>query len=262
MLGLTALGVLLLIAGFFLYAQAAPNWQQAQSLIGQLAGMLSPSVQQQIDSVRMAYFGSIGAMILGGLLTLVGLLNARSAPVAQHSDQRVGDAPATQEWYERPGSTWSKWIGVLAVVVLLLVIAGGREQLTRFYAGNPPTVSSQSETRPDLVQPAPAAEPSPVVATAPSPDTSRVYVQEAVDDLVVMRNGEWAYFQRYGAFSRNMRTVGFSSPVGSHFYLSIPRADSSQVTLRAVGKILTPASDIRLALILNSDGTNRLLRER
>lgn len=66
-------GLLALAAGFYGYAQLAGYWQQSQSLLTQMGAAVSPRLRDQIASLRLAYFGSIGAMILGALFMLVGL---------------------------------------------------------------------------------------------------------------------------------------------------------------------------------------------
>ncbi len=73
------LGAGLLAGGFYLYTLVAPQWQRDQSLVIQVAAALSPSVRQQMATTRMEYFGSIGAMILGGLLILAGLVAYRGS---------------------------------------------------------------------------------------------------------------------------------------------------------------------------------------
>jgi hypothetical protein len=78
MVRLILLGICLLAGGFYLYTLAAPQWQKDQSLVVQVVSALSPSVRQQIATTRMEYFGSIGAMILGGLLILAGLVAYRA----------------------------------------------------------------------------------------------------------------------------------------------------------------------------------------
>lgn len=68
------LGAGFLIGGFVAYVRIAPQWQQDQSLLLRVAAALSPHLRQQIATTRTEYFGSIGAMILGGFLALAGLL--------------------------------------------------------------------------------------------------------------------------------------------------------------------------------------------
>jgi hypothetical protein len=70
-------GIVILAAGFFLYVDIAPQWQQAQNWLVQVAGAISPGIQQRIESIRLMYFSSIGAMLLGSILTMVGLLSPR-----------------------------------------------------------------------------------------------------------------------------------------------------------------------------------------
>ncbi len=75
---LVLLGAALLAGGFYVFTRAAPQWQKDQSLLIQVAAALSPSMRHQMEITRMEYFGSIGAMILGGLLILVGLVAYRT----------------------------------------------------------------------------------------------------------------------------------------------------------------------------------------
>jgi hypothetical protein len=75
---LMLLGAALLAGGFYLFTLTAPQWQKDQSLLIQVAAALSPSMHHQMEITRMEYFGSIGAMILGGLLLLWGLVAYRT----------------------------------------------------------------------------------------------------------------------------------------------------------------------------------------
>ncbi len=73
-MGNIIVGVLLLLVGFWMYSQYAPQWQQAQTFMGQLAQAFSPRLQEQVQMVRLYYFGSIATMIVGGIFVLNGLL--------------------------------------------------------------------------------------------------------------------------------------------------------------------------------------------
>lgn len=73
-MGNIIVGVLLLLVGFWMYSQYAPQWQQAQSFMGQLAQTFSPRLQEQVQTVRLYYFGSIASMVVGGIFVLNGFL--------------------------------------------------------------------------------------------------------------------------------------------------------------------------------------------
>ena len=66
-----AVGFLLLVGGYYLFSQYAPQWNQAQSVLGQLAGELNPQVRMQIDAVRVYYFASMAAMAVGGFFIML-----------------------------------------------------------------------------------------------------------------------------------------------------------------------------------------------
>ena len=66
-------GLIVLMGGVYLYTAAMPQWQQLQALIAQLSIPSSSGLGQQIQTLPTLYFGSIGLMMVGGLLTLFGL---------------------------------------------------------------------------------------------------------------------------------------------------------------------------------------------
>lgn len=70
------LGFLLLVGGYYLFAQYAPQWHQVQSLLGQLASGLSHEARLQIDAVKVYYFASIAAMGVGGFFIVLGFLES------------------------------------------------------------------------------------------------------------------------------------------------------------------------------------------
>jgi hypothetical protein len=73
-MGNIIVGVLLLLVGFWMYLQSAPQWQQAQSFMGQLAQAFSPRLHEQMQTVRLYYFASIVSMVVGGIFVLNGVL--------------------------------------------------------------------------------------------------------------------------------------------------------------------------------------------
>src|SRR5438132_3094057 len=66
-------GVLLLLGGVVLYSEIVPKWLQFQVQMARLG--------QDVDNVRMFFFGSIGLMLLGGMLTLFGLVGRITASI-------------------------------------------------------------------------------------------------------------------------------------------------------------------------------------
>lgn len=67
-------GLVVLMAGLLLYAVTVPQWLQIQGQIAQLSAHSSPTLAQEIQSLHILFFGSIGVMMLGGLLTVFGLI--------------------------------------------------------------------------------------------------------------------------------------------------------------------------------------------
>ena len=66
-------GVLLLLGGVVLYSEIVPKWLQCQVQMARLG--------QDVDNVPMFFFGSIGLMLLGGMLTLFGLVGRITASI-------------------------------------------------------------------------------------------------------------------------------------------------------------------------------------
>ena len=66
-------GVVLLLGGVVLYSEIVPKWLQFQVQMARLG--------QDVDNVPMFFFGSIGLMLLGGMLTLFGLVGRITASI-------------------------------------------------------------------------------------------------------------------------------------------------------------------------------------
>lgn len=64
-------GIVVLMVGLVLYAITVPQWLQVRTQMAQLG----PGV----ESLLMLFFGSIGLMMMGGMLTLFGLLGRITA---------------------------------------------------------------------------------------------------------------------------------------------------------------------------------------
>ena len=66
-------GVVLLLGGVVLYSEIVPKWLQFQVQMARLG--------QDVENVPMFFFGSIGLMLLGGMLTLFGLVGRIAAGI-------------------------------------------------------------------------------------------------------------------------------------------------------------------------------------
>jgi uncharacterized membrane protein YidH (DUF202 family) len=64
-------GVMMLLGGVLVYWAIVPKWMQFQAQMAKLG--------QDAESVPMFFFGSIGLMMLGGMLTLFGLVGRITA---------------------------------------------------------------------------------------------------------------------------------------------------------------------------------------
>lgn len=253
-LGVAILGAVLLTAGFLLFMQIAPQWQQSQSWLVRIGSVLSPSLQQQIESIRTLYFGSIGAILLGSILTLAGLLSPRQAAAA---------APrAAGPWYENAGNGWWKPLTALGIIVLVLMLLGSTEPTRSF--SRPAPMASHSQPAPTVTQAGSTntqvQEPLQISGSRPSAQEARgkSSVREAANDLTVIRDLEWNYFQRFNSFSRNLRALGFSHDTSSDFVFMVSKLDAYQVTVVAKGRLFTPVSGLRLTMILNADGASNM----
>ncbi len=78
-----ALGILVLALGFWLYSITAPQRQQAQSFLGQVAVAFDPKVASQVGDLQKRYYGSIALMVTGAVSLLYGL-----ASIAGGSSQK------------------------------------------------------------------------------------------------------------------------------------------------------------------------------
>lgn len=59
-------GIVILLAGLIMYAMIVPHWLQFKAQMAQ-QGL-------EVESLPMVFFGSIALMVLGGVLTLFGLM--------------------------------------------------------------------------------------------------------------------------------------------------------------------------------------------
>ena len=63
-------GIIVLMGGLVLYAETMPHWLQLQAQMAKMG--------LEVEGLQMVFFGSLGLMTLGGLLTLFGLLGRLS----------------------------------------------------------------------------------------------------------------------------------------------------------------------------------------
>jgi uncharacterized membrane protein YidH (DUF202 family) len=66
-------GIIVLMGGLYVYVTAMPQWVQIQEQISRMSSN-SSSLGQDIQSLHTLFFGSIGLMVLGGLLTMFGVV--------------------------------------------------------------------------------------------------------------------------------------------------------------------------------------------
>ncbi len=66
-------GIIVLMGGLYVYVTAIPQWVQIQDQINRISPNAS-SLGQDIQSLHTLFFGSIGLMVLGGLLTMFGVV--------------------------------------------------------------------------------------------------------------------------------------------------------------------------------------------
>ncbi len=76
------LGVIVLMSGLFLFVEAVPQWSQIQAEIAQLSANSTPGLDEHVQTLYTLYFGAISLMMLGGLLTLFGILG-RMTPTSK-----------------------------------------------------------------------------------------------------------------------------------------------------------------------------------
>ncbi|KKQ18329.1 MAG: hypothetical protein US31_C0006G0060 [Berkelbacteria bacterium GW2011_GWA1_36_9] len=67
-------GIILVIAGIAGYMYTAPKMDQINSGLGQFTAALSQNAANEFEMWRMEYYGSIIAMIVGGLLFISGII--------------------------------------------------------------------------------------------------------------------------------------------------------------------------------------------
>jgi uncharacterized membrane protein YidH (DUF202 family) len=67
-------GIIVLMGGLFVYVTAMPQWVQIQEQIARLSSPAGTSFGEDVQSLHILFFGSIGLMMLGGLLTMFGLV--------------------------------------------------------------------------------------------------------------------------------------------------------------------------------------------
>jgi len=66
-------GIIVLMGGLVLYAETMPQWLQLQAQMAKMG--------LEVEGLQMMFFGSLGLMTLGGLLTLFGLLGRLSGGI-------------------------------------------------------------------------------------------------------------------------------------------------------------------------------------
>lgn len=67
-------GIVVLLGGVYVYVSAMPQWVQIQDQIARLPSSSGPALGEDVQSLHILFFGSIGLMMLGGLLTLFGVI--------------------------------------------------------------------------------------------------------------------------------------------------------------------------------------------
>ncbi|MFA6493077.1 MAG: hypothetical protein WCV58_03005 [Patescibacteria group bacterium] len=67
-------GVILLVVGIAGYVYAAPLMDQMNSGLGQFAAALNPGTASKFQEWQLEYYGSIAAIVLGGLLFIGGII--------------------------------------------------------------------------------------------------------------------------------------------------------------------------------------------
>ena len=73
------IGFMALIGGLYIYTRTLP---EVQVVAIQLKADPSVSTAQHLQTLDMLYFGSIGLMVLGGLITVFGLIGRLEAIIA------------------------------------------------------------------------------------------------------------------------------------------------------------------------------------
>jgi hypothetical protein len=230
-------GLCLLAGGSYFYAQVASQWQQLQSWQVQIAGAASPNFQLQMDGIRAWYFGSIGAVVLGVLLSIAGIAQAVSASAAP------------------PGKRHTHILERIGAAAVVLAFFGGCLGALR-----------SSPIQPVFLRGAPAqalyAEPRTAHGGTPRP------AREGIHGLAQLGSLEWKYLERYGTFAPDLGSLGIADSIGSaytagpHYIYVVRRATASEIVIEATGKIRTLASGIKLALFLTADGRSRAIRYR
>ncbi len=74
-----AIGFMALIGGLYVYTRILP---QVQEVASQLKADPSVSTAQHLQTLDMLYFGSIGLMVLGGLISVFGLIGRLEVSIA------------------------------------------------------------------------------------------------------------------------------------------------------------------------------------
>lgn len=67
-------GIVVLMGGLYVYVTAIPQWVQIQDQINRISPNSGSTLGQDIQSLHTLFFGSIGLMVLGGMLTMFGVL--------------------------------------------------------------------------------------------------------------------------------------------------------------------------------------------
>lgn len=77
-------GIVVLMGGLFVYVTAMPQWVQIQDQLSRLSPSSGSTLGEDIQSLHILFFGSIGLMMLGGLLTLFGLVGRVMTSTKKH----------------------------------------------------------------------------------------------------------------------------------------------------------------------------------
>jgi hypothetical protein len=72
-------GLVVLMGGLFLYSVIVPQWFQITSQVDQLSVNSRPALGEEVQGLHVLLFGSVSFMLLGGLLTVFGLLGRVTA---------------------------------------------------------------------------------------------------------------------------------------------------------------------------------------
>jgi hypothetical protein len=236
-------GVCLLTGGFYFFRQVSGRWQESQSAFTQIIVAASPHLQPYIDTLRVWYFGSIGVMLLGAVLTIVGI---------------VQTVPDTEYSFKKNAMRILEAIGMGVIVLASIGFFDSVLRASPLYTVSPPAVSAPAKVTQHATDRSGSHAGAPISASA----------REVVRGLAQLSSLEWEYFQRYGTFTGNLQSLGVTSLTdlpygnGSQYLYRIRGATQSQVVIEATGKLRTRASGTKLTVYLNADGTPKAVRRR